>query len=59
VEHDVRPSDGAAAHLQLAQVATEKLDLAVKPREIRFITCAEVVYHADIVPKSHEPLGEM
>jgi len=59
VKHDVHPGDSVAAHLQLAQVATEKLDLAVKPREIRFITCAEVVYHADIVPKSHEPLGEM
>jgi len=59
VKHDVHPGDSVAAHLQLAQVATKKLDLAVKAREIRFITSAEVVYDSDIVPKSYEPLGDV
>ena len=40
MKHDFDPGDRVAADVEFAQVAPEKLDLAIEAREIRYIARA-------------------
>ena len=55
----IDPHDRAATHLDVAEIATHKLDVVCYAREIGFVPGAEIVYHPDSVPECDEPLDEM
>src|SRR6266576_1048480 len=59
MKHDVYPGDRAPTHLRLAQVAPQKVDVAVHTREIGFAPRAEIVHHSNLVSKRDQPLGQM
>jgi len=55
----VDPRDRAATHSCLAEIAAQKLDLAIQASEICFVARAEIVYDPNLVPESNQPLGDM
>jgi hypothetical protein len=59
VEYHLDPGDRATTHLDVAEIASEKLDVVRHAREICFVAGAEIVYHPDGVSESNEPLDEM
>jgi hypothetical protein len=59
VKHEVDPGDGTPTHAELAEITTEKFNLASHAREIRFVSRGAIVDHAHGVSKPYEPLGEM
>jgi hypothetical protein len=59
MKHDLHPRDRAAAHLHLAQVAAQKLDIGFELSEIRSISCAQIVDYPNVVSESNQPRCEM
>ena len=59
MKHDVYAGNGAPTCVGLAQVGSQKVDVAVQTREIGFTPRAEIVYHSNLVSKRDEPLGQM
>jgi hypothetical protein len=59
MEDDVHPGNGPAAHVELAKIATQKVDLPIQPGEIGFIPRAEIVDDPNVVSESNQPSGEM
>ncbi len=59
MKNDVHAGDGAATDIGVAQVPAQELDVVRDVGEIGFVPGAEIVDHANLVPESHEPFGEM
>src|SRR5439155_1629993 len=59
MKYDIDPSDGAATHLELAEIATQKLNLARQAAQICFIPRAEIVHHPNVVSQTNKVLSEM
>jgi hypothetical protein len=59
MKHHLDPRDRAATHFGLAEVAAQKLDLSIEAGEIRLVARAEIVYDANIVAESNQPLSDM
>ena len=55
----VDPRDRAATHGGLAQIALQKLDLAIQAGDIRGVTRAEIVDDPNGVAESDQPLSDM
>src|SRR4029077_10007924 len=51
--------DSAATHGGVAEIASQKLDRSVQPREIRYVACAEIVYDPNDVAVRDQPLSDM
>jgi len=45
--------------LCLAEIAAQKLDLAIQASEICFVARAKIVYDPNLVPEGNQPLGDV
>jgi len=59
MKNHLDPSDRAATHHAVAEIAAQKLDLAIQAGEIGLVARGEVVYDPNVVPESYEPLGDV
>ncbi len=55
----VDPGDRAATHWCLAEIAAQKLDLAIQASKICFVARAEIVYDPNLVPEGNQPRGDV
>ena len=53
------PSDRTATDCSLAEIAAQKLDVAIQASEICLVARGEVVYDPNMVPESNEPLDDV
>jgi len=59
MKDDLDPSDRTATHCSLAEIAAQKLDLAIQASKICFVARAEIVYDPNLGPESNQPLGDV
>jgi hypothetical protein len=55
----VDPSDRAATHVGIAQIAAEKLESSLEADEVRLVAGREIVYDPNMMAERDQSMSEM
>ena len=55
----VDPSDRAATHVGITQIAAEKLESSLETDEVRLVAGREIVYDSNTMAERDQAMGEM
>jgi len=59
MKDDIHSGHRATAHVRVAEIAEDKLDIMGQVGEIGFVSRAEIVHHPNGVSESDKPFGEV